>query len=77
MKTKEIYSIFGGKDNTPTKKVINASTSGRKSEISKETIRIKKERQSFLRSYTTQLQLRLNLLLWVSITMQHVIQWKS
>lgn len=46
MKTKEIYSIFGGKDNTPTKKVINASTSGRKSEIAKETIRIKKERQS-------------------------------
>ena len=46
MKTKEIYSIFGGKENTPTKKVINASTSGRKSEISKETIRIKKERQS-------------------------------
>lgn len=46
MKTKEIYSIFGGKENTPTKKVINASTSGRKSEINKETIKIKKERQS-------------------------------
>ena len=46
MKTKEIYSIFGGKENTPTKKVINASTSGRKSEIAKETTRIKKERQS-------------------------------
>ena len=46
MKTKEIYSIFGGKENTPTKKVINASTSGRKSEIAKETIKIKKERQS-------------------------------
>ena len=46
MKTKEIYSIFGGKDNTPTKKVINASTSGRKSEIANETIKIKKERQS-------------------------------
>ena len=46
MKTKEIYSIFGGKENTPTKKVINASTSGSKSEIAKETIRIKKERQS-------------------------------
>lgn len=46
MKTKEIYSIFGGKENTPTKKVINASTSGRKSEIAKETTKIKKERQS-------------------------------
>lgn len=46
MKTKEIFEIFGGKDNTPTKKVINASTSGRKSEINKETIKIKKERQS-------------------------------
>lgn len=46
MKTKEIYTIFGGKENTPTKKVINASTSGRKSEIAKETTRIKKERQS-------------------------------
>ena len=46
MKTKEIYSIFGGKDNTPTKKVINDSTKGRKSEINKETIKIKKERQS-------------------------------
>lgn len=46
MKTKEIYSIFGGKENTPTKKVINDSTKGRKSEINKETIRIKKERQS-------------------------------
>lgn len=46
MKTKEIFEIFGGKENTPTKKVINASTSGRKSEIAKETTRIKKERQS-------------------------------
>lgn len=46
MKTKEIYSIFGGKKNTPTKKVINDSTKGRKSEIAKETIKIKKERQS-------------------------------
>ena len=46
MKTKEIYSIFGGKENTPTKKVINDSTKGRKSEINKEIIKIKKERQS-------------------------------
>lgn len=46
MKTKEIFEIFGGKENTPTKKVINASTSGRKSEIAKETTKIKKERQS-------------------------------
>ena len=46
MKTKELFEIFGGKENTPTKKVINASTSGRKSEICKETIKIKKERQS-------------------------------
>lgn len=46
MKRKEIFEIFGGKENTPTKKVINASTSGRKSEIAKETIKIKKERQS-------------------------------
>ena len=46
MKTKELFDIFGGKENTPTKKVINACTSGRKSEINKETIKIKKERQS-------------------------------
>ena len=46
MKTKEIYSIFGGKENTPTKKAIQNSTKGRKSEINKETVRIKKERQS-------------------------------
>lgn len=46
MKTKELFEIFGGKENTPTKKVINASTSGRKSEIAKETTKIKKERQS-------------------------------